>query len=98
MTTLEEQLAAIQGYDDPRRASSQWKQVYRLLEKADVDPQRFQRIVGMRDVAGLAALIEQLASDTAQGPSTQGDGARAPPVHEEALAQGGDALDVHLLP
>ncbi len=57
---LEELLAAIRGFDDPRRAGDQWKQVYRLLQKTDVPPGKVTATVGMRDVAGLAAIIEQI--------------------------------------
>jgi hypothetical protein len=57
---LDELMTAIQGYDDPRRAGSQWKQVYRLLQNTDLPPGRVTGVVGMRDVPGLAALIDQL--------------------------------------
>jgi hypothetical protein len=57
---LDELLAAIKAYDDPRRASSEWKQVYALLQKAGVTLARFQAVVGMRNVTGLAALIDEL--------------------------------------
>ena len=35
VTKLEELLTAIGGYDDPRRATSEWKQVSKLPQKAD---------------------------------------------------------------
>jgi hypothetical protein len=53
-------LTAIRGFDDPRRAVEQWKQAYRLLQKTDLAPGGFAGVVGMRDVAGLAGLIERL--------------------------------------
>lgn len=61
VTKLDELLEAIQGYDDPRRATEPWKQVYRLLQKTDIPPGRLTAIVGMRDVIGLTGLIEQLS-------------------------------------
>ena len=68
LTKLDEQMTAIRGYDDPRRAASEWKQVYRLLQKADLPTNRFASVVGMRDVAGLAELIEQLRAPAAAAP------------------------------
>jgi len=65
LAKLEELLADIQGYDDPRRASVEWKHVYDALRKTELEPRRFQGIVGMRDVAGLKQLIQQL-SDPAE--------------------------------
>lgn len=62
---LDELLTAIQGYDDPRRAGTQWKQVYQLLQKAGLPAGSFAGVVGMRDVAGLVELIEQLRSPAA---------------------------------
>jgi len=71
LAKLEELLAAIRSYDDPRRASGEWKQVYRLLEKIGLTPRRFQGIVGMRDIASLAELIEQLRDPAAAAESPQ---------------------------
>ena len=76
LAKLEELLAAIRGYDDPRRASAEWKQVYEILQKTALDPGQFQGIVGMRDVAALTELIEQLrnpatASQPAEAPSEE---------------------------
>ncbi len=65
VTKLDELLAAIQGYEDPRRAADEWKQVYKLLQKADLPSARVTHVVGMRDVAGLAEIIEQLRSPEA---------------------------------
>lgn len=62
---LEELLAAIRGYDDPRRAGGEWKQVYRLLEKTGLPSGTVTHVVGMRDVTGLAELIEQLRTPAA---------------------------------
>ena len=60
VTKLEELVTAVRGYDDPRRASAEWKQVYRLLSKTDLPPGQVTGVVGMRDVDGLTDLIEQL--------------------------------------
>ncbi|HET6426802.1 MAG TPA: hypothetical protein VFJ30_00220 [Phycisphaerae bacterium] len=68
VTELEELAAAIRGYDDPRRASAEWKQAYRLLQKTDLPPGRVTHVVGMRDVAGLTGLIEQLRTPAAAAP------------------------------
>ena len=57
---LDELLGAIRGYDDPRRAAREWKDVYRLLQKTDLPQGRITGVVGMRDVTGLASMIEQL--------------------------------------
>jgi hypothetical protein len=62
---LDELLTAIQGYDDPRRAATEWKQVYKLLQKAGLPSGRFAGIVGMRDAAGLVELIDQLRNPAA---------------------------------
>jgi len=60
VTELDEMLTAIQGYDDPRRASGEWKQVYKLLQKTDLPSGRVTGVVGMRDLAGLREMIDQL--------------------------------------
>lgn len=65
VTKLVELLAAIRGFADPRKAADQWKQAYRLLQKTDLPPARVTGVVGMRDAAGLAALIDQLQAPPA---------------------------------
>lgn len=65
VTKLDELLAAIRGYDDPRRASIEWKQAYKLLQKTSLPSARVTHIVGMRDAAALAGLIEQLRNPEA---------------------------------
>lgn len=60
VSELDRLLAAIRGYDDPRRAAAEWKQVYRLLGKTDTPPGRITGVVGMRDVAALAEIVERL--------------------------------------
>jgi hypothetical protein len=62
---LEQLLSAVREYDDPRRAGSEWKQIFRTLQKTDVPAGRATAVVGMRDVAGLEALIEQLRTPDA---------------------------------
>jgi hypothetical protein len=57
---LNELAAAIRRYDDPRRASGEWGQVYRLLQKTALPAGRVADVVGMRDVEGLAAMIGEL--------------------------------------
>lgn len=66
---LDELLAVIRGYDDPRRAGGEWKQVYKLLQNTDLPGAGVTHVVGMRDVVRLAGLIEELrspASESAQ--------------------------------
>ena len=65
VTKLDELMTAIRGYDDPRRAGGEWKQVYKLLQKTDLPTDRMTHIVGMRDVARLTELIDQLRSPAA---------------------------------
>ena len=65
VTKLDELLAAIRGYEDPRRAAGEWKQVYKLLQKTLLPSARVTHVVGMRDVAGLADLIDQLRAPEA---------------------------------
>lgn len=58
---LTELLETIRGYDDPRRASAEWKQVYKLMGKTDIPPHRFNGVVGMRNVDALAGLISEVS-------------------------------------
>ncbi len=60
LTKLDELMAAIGGYDDPRRAGAEWKQVFKLLQSTELPSGRVNGVVGMRDMAGLAEMIEQL--------------------------------------
>ncbi len=71
---LDELMITIRGYDDARRATGEWKQVYKLLHKTDLPTGRVTHVVGMRDVARLTELIDQLRAPAA---------AAAPP-HSEA--------------
>ena len=69
LTKLDELMAAIGRYDDPRRAASEWKQVYKLLQRAGLPPSRMTAVVGMRDVPVLAALIDQLRAPQTAAPA-----------------------------
>ena len=71
LAKLDELIAAIRGYGDPRRAGEEWKQVYKLLGKTDLPPGRITGVVGMRDVARLSELVEQLR--TADAAALQGE-------------------------
>ena len=73
VTKVGELIAAIRGYDDPRRAAGEWKQVYKLLQKTDLPTDRVTHVVGMRDVARLTELIDQLRSPVAASAPTQAD-------------------------
>lgn len=66
VTRLEELMTAIRGWDDPRRATGEWKQVYRLLQNTELPPGRVTGVVGMRDVPGLAELIDRLRAPAAK--------------------------------
>ena len=78
LAQLDELLASIRGYADPRRAAGEWKQAYRLLQKAGLPPGQLTGVVGMRDVAGLVALIDQLRNPEA---------AAAAPAHDAPDAE-----------
>jgi len=71
---LDELMAAVRGYDDPRRASAEWKQVYKLLQKAGLPTGRISGIVGMRNVDGLGELIDQLRDPQAGAAAAAADG------------------------
>lgn len=73
VTKLDELLTAIGGYDDPRRAGAEWKQVYKLLQKADLPPGRVTSIVGMRDVARLTEVIARLGAPEEEAPPPPDD-------------------------
>ncbi|MHC4996428.1 MAG: hypothetical protein ACYTGQ_15385 [Planctomycetota bacterium] len=60
LAKLEELLEAIRGYDDPRRASSEWKQAFNQLKKTDVDAGHVANVVAGRQLAGLTEIIEEL--------------------------------------
>jgi hypothetical protein len=60
MTKLDDLLTAIRAFPDPRRAGDQWKQVFKLLSTTGLPAGRITGVVGMRDPARLAELLEQL--------------------------------------
>ena len=69
LTKLDELMIAIRGYDDPRRAGGEWKQVYRLLQDTEIPHGRVTGVVGMRDMPGLETLIEQLRAPASAAPA-----------------------------
>ena len=70
---LEAMREAVGKYDDPRRASAEWKQIYRILQKSPLAERQYQGVVGRRDLPGLDALIEQLRSAQPSSESPAGD-------------------------
>ncbi len=60
LAKLDELLAALRAKPDPRRAVEEWKQVYKLLQKTEIPEGRITGVVGMRNVAGLAEILDQL--------------------------------------
>ena len=62
LAALDKLLAAIRAYDNPRRATDEWKQVYRLLQKTSLPADHVANVVGMRDAAGLTGLLDALRS------------------------------------
>ena len=73
VTELDELLTAIEGYDDPRRASGEWKQAFKLLQKTDVPSGQVTGVVGMRDVAGLRGMVEELRAPEEAAAAQEGD-------------------------
>ncbi len=68
---LDELAEAIAGYDDPRRASGEWKQAHKLLDTTDLPSAGLRHVVGMRDLGKLKELIDQLRiADDAGQPAT----------------------------
>ena len=65
---LQDLLAAIERYPDPRRATAEWKQAFALLQKLPLPKDRVNYVVGMRDVAGLRGFIEQLREPASAPP------------------------------
>ena len=68
LSKLDELLAAIRAYPDPRRAANEWKQAFRLLQQTGLPAASVSHAVGMRDVSRLAELIDQLRAPAAQPP------------------------------
>lgn len=64
LAKLDALVAAIRRYDDPRRASGEWGQVYRLLQKTGLPAGRVAEVVGMRDLEGLTGIVGELQNPT----------------------------------
>jgi hypothetical protein len=60
LAALDRLLTAIRACADARRATGEWKQVYRLLQKTGLPADRVADVVGLRDAAGLAGLLDEL--------------------------------------
>lgn len=71
LAKLDELMATIGACDDPRRAS-EWKQVHRLLQTTDLPVPQVKHVVGMRDVARLTELIDQLRAPADSGQVSAG--------------------------
>ncbi len=84
---LDQLISAIKGYPDPRRASDEWKQVYRILQKANFPAAQLTGIVGMRDLARLMQTIDQLRAPPDDAASTDASAA-AQPAAQPAGANG----------
>jgi hypothetical protein len=72
LAALGKLLAAIRACDDPRRATDEWKQAYRLLQKTPLPADRVGDVVGMRDAAGLTALLDELQRPAVALPDAPG--------------------------
>jgi hypothetical protein len=68
VSKLAELMTAIRAYPDPRRAADEWRQAFKLLQKSGLPADRVTHVVGMRDLAGLSAFIEQLRAPQAAAP------------------------------
>ena len=66
---LQDLLAAIEKFPDPRRATTEWKQAFALLQKCPLPKDRVNYVVGMRDVAGLRGFIDQLQAPAPAEPA-----------------------------
>lgn len=72
LTALEKLLAAVRLHADPRRASDEWKQAFRLFQKTALPGDRVAGVIGMRDVDGLADLVEELRNPAAAAAEVPG--------------------------
>jgi hypothetical protein len=73
VTKLDELVTTIRGYDDPRRAANEWKQVLGLLRKADVPAVTATNIVAGRDLVRLCATVDQLRAPATAAPENAPD-------------------------
>ena len=83
---LDRLVEELRGFDDPRRASAQWKAVLNILRKAPVDQNRVANIVAGRNMGQLEALVAQLAAPQAAAAESAGPPPLPEGVDEHALA------------
>ncbi len=57
---LDALLETSRASDDPRRATTEWKQAFNQLKKTDADANRVANVIAMRGAEQLAELIESL--------------------------------------
>ena len=67
----------LRAFDDPRRASTQWKAALNLLRKTDLDPNHVANVVAGRNLKALEEMVAQLA--TGSPPPATDDALRKPP-------------------
>jgi len=72
LTKLDELISAISAASDPRHAS-EWKQVFKLLDKAGVLDGHGKHIVGMRDLDGLTTMRAQFGTPDEEVPASDVD-------------------------
>ncbi len=75
-------LAELRGFEDPRRATPQWKVAFNLLKKTDLEPNHIANVVAKRDVADLAAVLDELGAAVAPPPPAA---AELPPGVDEHM-------------
>lgn len=78
MAKLDELVETIGKYPDPRRASTEWKQVFNLLKKTDANANHVANIVAMRGLDRLRELLDELrpgeaAADAEPDPNAPDD-------------------------
>lgn len=62
ISKLNELLEKIKTYDDPRRASTEWKQAFNLLKKTNLNQNTVANVIAMRGLDRLTQLIQQLTT------------------------------------
>ena len=67
LAALEKLIAAIRACADARRATDEWRQAYRLLQKTELPADRLTEVVGMRDADALAELLDELRRPAVAG-------------------------------
>ena len=70
LARLRSLLEAIRAHEDPRRATTEWKQAFAQLKKTPASPNHVANVVAMRGVEELAALIDELGDDGGSAPDT----------------------------